>query len=130
MKVIALLTDLFGAVGGIQTFNRSLVQSLDELAVEKNWDVTALVLNDGTGAGRGRPDLVLPKTEYIPFNRRKGAFIAATFRQATATSVVIFGHVNFAPMALGLRIVRPSLKTILAIYGIDVWSRLPILERE
>ena len=46
MNILVLLTDLFDAVGGIQTFNRALVKVLDDMAGERGWTVTVVVLND------------------------------------------------------------------------------------
>ena len=46
MRILVLLTDLFDAVGGIQTFNRALIKALDEVAESRGWKITVLVLND------------------------------------------------------------------------------------
>jgi len=46
VNVLVLLTDLVGAIGGIQSYNRSLVKALSRIAEEHNWNLTILVLND------------------------------------------------------------------------------------
>jgi glycosyltransferase involved in cell wall biosynthesis len=129
MKVVALLTDLFDGIGGIQTFNRSLTKTLGEIAEERDWTVKTLVLNDTGDSTMANLYLNPARNSYTAFHRGKSAFAAATFREAATASALIFGHVNFAPLALGLRVTRPSLRTMLAIYGIDIWGKVSLLQR-
>jgi asparagine synthase (glutamine-hydrolysing) len=129
MRILVLLTDLFDAVGGIQTFNRALVKALDEIAEERGWTVTALVLND-----RGGSDLIgryckSGRVRYRAFSRFKPGFAFAALREARIASTIILGHVHFAPLALGFRWLQPNGRMLLSVYGIDVWGRLPMLQR-
>jgi glycosyltransferase involved in cell wall biosynthesis len=130
VKIVTLLTDLFDATGGIQTYNRSLVHALDQIAAERDLVVTNLVLNDRGGSGLAEKYLDANRTTYLPFSRRKSAFAFAALREALDASAVVVGHVNFAPLVLGFQLLRPRLRTVLAIYGIDVWTRVPFLQRQ
>ncbi len=129
MNVLVLLTDLFDAVGGIQTFNRAFVKALDEIASEHRWTVTVLVLND-----RGNNSLITEyvsshQTRYMGFSGSRRQFVLAALNAARKADVVIFGHVNFAPLVFAVRLVRPFAKSYLAVYGVEAWKRLPILRR-
>lgn len=130
VKIVTLLTDLFDAIGGIQTFNRSLVHALDSIAAERDLLVTNLVLNDKGGSSLAERYFDSNRTTYVPFRRHKPAFTLAALREVMDASVVVVGHVNFAPLVLGFQLLRPTLRTALAIYGIDVWTKVPFLQRQ
>jgi glycosyltransferase involved in cell wall biosynthesis len=129
VKVLLGLTDLFDARGGIQTFNRSLVKALDKIAEERGWNVAVLVLNDRGDNNLADRYLNPERTQYRSFKRHKLSFAASMVREALNASIVILGHVNFASLIVGLRLLRPRLKMFLAVYGIDVSKRLSILQR-
>src|SRR3989442_49006 len=129
MKVLLLLTDLFQAVGGIQTFNRVMVKALDEIAQKRKWKVEVLVLNDDG-------DHITPvcyfgceRTECRLFRRRKLTFARYALTHALDASIIILGHVNFSPLALALRLFIPRRLLFLMIYGVEVWRRLPLFQR-
>jgi len=128
MKILVLLTDLFDAVGGIQTFNRALVKALDEIAEERGWKMTVLVLNDRGGNTTANRYFNPERTQYLPFSRKKSSFVASTFRESLNASIIILGHVNFAPLAAGLRLLHPRLEMLLTVYGVDVWRKLSVLQ--
>ena len=125
MRVLVLLTDLFDAIGGIQTFNRCLVKALDEIAHEKGWKVTILVLNDSGNNPLASKYLGLSK--YKCSNKNKLLFIFMTLFASFKADVIFFGHVNFSPLAVLLRLVFHRLKMFLVVYGVDVWRRFPII---
>lgn len=127
MKIVALLTDVFGAVGGIQTFNRSLAKALDEIAQDREWKVSLLVLNDRREGVEAHSYFNGYRTRYRPFGHDKRRFAFAAFRESLDADVVVVGHVNFTPLALGLPSLR-GLKVLLVVYGVEVWRRLPLLQ--
>src|SRR5262249_39956412 len=115
VKIVTLLTDLFDAIGGIQTFNRSLVHALDSIAAERDLLVTNLVLTDKGVSSLAERYFDCNRTTYVPFRRHKPAFTLAALREVMDASVVVVGHVNFAPLVLGFQLLRPTLRTALAI---------------
>jgi phosphatidylinositol alpha-1,6-mannosyltransferase len=129
MKILVLLTDLFDALGGIQTFNRSLVKALDQTGTECGWTVSVLVLNDNGATADVSNYCTTGTTVYHGFNRSKTRFLARAIREVSDTSIVMVGHINFVPMVLGLLARNPSLRILLTVFGIDVWSRLSALQR-
>lgn len=128
-RVLVLLTDLFDTTGGIQTFNRALVKALDELAAQHGWSVTVLVLNDHGGSSVVKLYISSHQLKYIACTGNRRRFIVATLRAARRADVVIFGHVHFSPILFAVRVLRPSAKSYLTVYGIEAWKRLPSLQR-
>lgn len=104
MKVLVLLTDLFDAIGGIQTFNRCVVRALNKISAKSDFNTTLLVLNDSVGKTTTQHYFNPERVQYFAYNHFKLGCIAATFRQALSASVVIIGHINFVPLAIGLRL--------------------------
>lgn len=129
MRIVVLLTDLFDAVGGIQTFNRTLVKALDEMAGERDWTVTVLVLNDRGGNAVPGRYFNAARTTYRPFARHKSGFVAAALRETFGASIVILGHVHFSPLAYAMSWLAGRSKKYLVVYGVDVWKRLPFYRR-
>jgi phosphatidyl-myo-inositol dimannoside synthase len=125
LRVVSLAPDLFDGVGGIQTFQRAMAMALDELAAGRGWTVDTVVLNDRGGSGLERRYLGRSAGEYLPCGGSRARFAATALRRAARADVVLFGHVNFAPLALAM----PRPVRHLAVYGVDVWRRLRPLER-
>ncbi|MGZ4834258.1 MAG: asparagine synthase (glutamine-hydrolyzing) [Terriglobales bacterium] len=127
--VLVLLTDLLDAVGGIQTFNRSLVKALDGIASAQGWKVELLVLNDHRRAGY-QSQYFDPERVYCrSFERKTAAFAAAAVRHAKSATTVIVGHVNFCPILPLMKRAAPSIYSILVAHGIEVWKSLPVFQR-
>jgi phosphatidylinositol alpha-1,6-mannosyltransferase len=127
--VVALLTDLCGPPGGIQTFNRNLVKALEEIAACRGWKVTLLVLNDSASAGVVENLIDVGRTRYLSYRRSKWRFAAMALRAGTRRSTVVFGHLNFVSLAGILRLLSPRSEMLLIVHGIDVERPLSPLER-
>jgi phosphatidyl-myo-inositol dimannoside synthase len=128
MKTVLLLTDLFGATGGIQTFNRSLVKAIDEISSKNGSHCSVLVLNDVDNDIDCAPYFDRKRTRYQAFNRSKSKFLAAAVKEAGTATTVVLGHINFAPMTFGLRARNSRLNILLTIFGIDAWGKLTRLQ--
>jgi phosphatidyl-myo-inositol dimannoside synthase len=129
LHVVALLTDLCGPPGGIQTFNRSLVRVLEEIAGDYGWTVTLLVLNDSAIHETAQQHFDARRTRYVPLRRRKWCFAARALGAARGRSTIIFGHLNFVSLASVLHWLRPRSEMMLVVHGIDVERDLSRLER-
>ncbi|MBI1748426.1 MAG: glycosyltransferase family 4 protein [Acidobacteria bacterium] len=125
MKVLILLTDLFDAVGGIQTFNRALVKALSEIAEKKGGGVTVLVLNDGSGSELAGRYMTTPHSTFKGFHKNRFRFVLSAIRESRDADMVLFGHVHFSPLACAMN----SVKKCLVVHGVDVWRRLVALQR-
>jgi glycosyltransferase involved in cell wall biosynthesis len=121
MRIVVMLTDLTETVGGLQSFNRSLVRALDEISVRRGWETRVLALND---SGRC-PPAVSAATRYEAFAGHRLRFVKASLAAGRRAEVVVCGHVHLAPVTLGLN----GARRLLIVHGVDAWRRLPPLQR-
>ena len=128
MQLLLLLTDLFDAIGGIQTFNRCFVKALDDLSLEHDVDVKILVLNDIGGSALLSKYISSNNIEYNFFAKNRSKFFIQALKQSINADQVILGHINFSLMALFMNLLNLSAKKYLIVYGIEAWGRLAWLK--
>ncbi len=121
MRIVVMLTDLLDVVGGLQSFNRAFVRALDEIAARRGWQVEVLALNDSGG----RVPPVGPATRYTGFSGQRLRFAGASLAAGRRADLVVCGHVHLMPVTLGLN----GARRVLVVHGVDVWKRLPPLQR-
>jgi phosphatidylinositol alpha-1,6-mannosyltransferase len=121
MRVLALITDAFGVVGGIGKFNRDLLTCMCEVPTTR--EVVAIPRRKG------------PFADPLPKNLRfvtaaaggKGRWVAHVMREvarAPTFDLVVCGHINLLPVAAPVsRIVRAPLRLI--IHGSEAWNPTP-----
>lgn len=127
--ILVLLSDLFDALGGIQTFNRSLVKALDCISATRGWNVELLVLNDSKRERCSSPYFHTDLVKYRSFQRNTTSFALAAVQRAHSATTAIIGHVNFCPVLPLMNRTAPSLYSIMVAHGIEVWKPLPWLQR-
>lgn len=122
MKKVLFLCSEYQGHGGIQRFNRNLLQAL----VLNHSYIDILSLNDSAH---------IKEREYILFGMKKNKiklvlalFKCLIFKQY---DVIICGHINFSPM---LQFILKCIffrkhNAILILHGIDVWDRVKGLKR-
>lgn len=127
MRILLLLPDLLDSIGGIQTFNRCFVKALDELSEKHNLKINILVLTD-TGVNKNLLAKYIKSNNisYSLFSSNRLAFVWTALMDSFDSDLVIFGHVNFSPLAL---MMENKVKKFLIIHGTDAWHRLPTLRR-
>jgi len=73
----------------------------------------------------------LPNLDISTFGGRRFAFVKealrTVFREQPTT--VLAGHVNYGPLCLLLKLLRPRLKIGILIYGCEVWDKVSFLRR-
>lgn len=130
MKVLVLLTDLFGGVGGIQTYNRFFIRALSEILKKNEDEITVLALNDSKlDLKSSNSSFELEGIKYFSFNRSKLKFILSSLLNSFKASLIIVGHVNFSPLIIGIRWLNPLAKISLILHDIDIEKRLSSLKR-
>lgn len=114
LDVLALVTDAYGARGGIGLYTRDL---LDALAQSGH---TARVLpRNVTGPLEAVPPTV---TFDVRSAAGPGAFVRRALAQvATRPDVLLCGHLNLLPLA-ALLARATGARLLLGIYGIDAWT--------
>ena len=128
MQILLLLTDLFDAIGGIQTFNRCFVKALDDLSVRHDISVKVLVLNDMSTNNLANEYSSSGNVTYIYCSKNRFKFFIEMLKLGIKSDKVILGHVNFSPLAIFVNLLNQKIKQYLIIYGVDVWKRLTLLE--
>ncbi len=129
MHILVLLTDFLDAVGGIQTFNRSLIKVLDEIAEEKDYKLTILVLNQKQKSALERSYINHSKTSYQIFARNKFKFIIKSLLLSRQADLIVLGHINFSSLAIFMKVLNNKAKFFLIIYGMEVWYKLSIVKQ-
>ena len=128
MKILLLLTDLFDAIGGIQTFNRCFVKTLDDLSAKHGIDLKIVVLNDMGASNLTSKYISSGNVTYIYCSKNRFKFFIEVLKLSLESDKVIFGHVNFSPMAIFVNLLNPKIKKYLIVYGVDVWKKLALIE--
>lgn len=121
-RVLAMLTDTWGANGGIAQYNRDFVCALAASEAVERVDVIAY--------SRASTLAQLPPAG-ISFQARGGraGFSAASLAAARGHDVVFCGHIHLAPLA-SLVARRARALLWLQVHGVEAWSRPSRLRRE
>ena len=122
-EIVVLITGAFHAFGGIETFNRCLIKALDQIAARNGRRVRIFSLLDTSEQFAAMP--LGPQMEIHCFSGNRVSFTFAAVAAARRADLVLFGHVNFSPLAL---LAGPPSKALF-VYGVDVWRVMPTLQK-
>jgi len=128
--ILALQTTTFSAHGGIPAYNRLVCRSLnelDEVAVEERRVLIAMDRRtDLTVTAKQFPSLTLES-----FDGHRASFVRRVVATALREQInlALIGHVNYAPLGLLLKRLRPNLRYGVMVHGVEAWSRLPRIRR-
>ena len=127
MHLLFVTSEVFESTGGIQLWNKVFLKALSELSHEDGMTIEVISLNDSVGL---RDEKYL--SNDISFKATAGSkskIVLLSLLKSTKADMVIFGHVNLAPLGLLFKIFRPTLKYGVIIYGIEVWEPLSFAKR-
>ncbi len=129
-RTLLVLPGAFGPTGGIEMYNRLLIKAFHELTRERGGDCETLLLLDDDGHYDERyfgPGLARPRS----FSGSRPRFAAAILERAARfrPELIVFGHVNFALVALATRALRPTAEQWFITHGIEVWRRMSAQQR-
>ena len=116
MRILALITDGFGARGGIARYNQAF---LGALAGQDDVEDVIVIPRFGA-AGEKLP----PCLRQLPASAGKAAYLARVLRLAAsrpAVDLLFCGHINMAALAAGLAR-RLRCPWWLQIHGVDAWA--------
>ncbi len=116
-RILLLAPDVF-AKGGIQRYVRSQLRAFQELRVPADVmsrrgptaDGFDTISTAACGFGDG------------PAANARFALAAAVRKLRTQPDVIWCAHLNYLPLALGLRALRPAARVAVNVYGIELWS--------
>jgi glycosyltransferase involved in cell wall biosynthesis len=120
-RVLFLFTDVY-ANGGIQRFNKTLLQACSGLGIGG----VALSLRDPVVAATDDARLGNITIEGFAGDRRRFALAIARAALLGKFDHVLVGHINFVTMAAGLLSVGASrhCQALFTAHGVEVWSGL------
>jgi glycosyltransferase involved in cell wall biosynthesis len=129
-RILLVLPGAFGPTGGIEMYNRLLIKAFHEIALERRGTCETLLLLDDDGRYDDRyfsAGLSLPRS----FSGSRPRFAAAILERAArlGPNLIVFGHVNFASVALATRAIRPTSEQWFITHGIEVWRRMSPQQR-
>jgi phosphatidylinositol alpha-1,6-mannosyltransferase len=125
MRILALVTEAFGAMGGIAEYNRQL---LKVLAGADGIDEIIVLPRKGNPC----PDRSYPKLNILAPHANRIDFAAAALKTAVLRKpfgLIFCGHVYMAPLAQLISAVTGAPVWIQA-HGIDAWTPLSRLHRQ
>lgn len=126
--ILSLQTNTFGCYGGIPTYNRLVSRVLN--AGELGGRNCVLVAMDDQSATKSAA-ASHPRLRISAFGGKRTAFVKAALRTAARERVdlVLAGHVNYAPLCVLLKLLRPKMRFGVFVYGWDVWEKMPLMRR-
>ena len=113
-NVLFVALDAYSRVGGIQQFNKRVISGL--LQIKDVEDISVILKDDHSSD--------LPEN-HIKFKACEGSklkLISNVIQRIDAHDILLIGHVNLLPIAFIAKFLKPSIKTILFVHGIDVWG--------
>jgi glycosyltransferase involved in cell wall biosynthesis len=127
LKILFLTLDTFSRTGGIQQFNRCFQLALGTWAGEHGGTITHWSLVD---ADRDVLPAYTPEAtvQFRGFEWGKLKFFRHFFRHVSSFDLIVFGHVNLAPLAL--LPAKAGRKYWLMAHGVEVWDALSFFKRK
>jgi phosphatidylinositol alpha-1,6-mannosyltransferase len=125
--ILTLQTTTFGAYGGIPTYNRCVCRVLNELMPSGQ---PVLIASDRTEDIQPHA-ASLSHLSFEGFAGGRAAFATRAFRVGLRPGIdlTLIGHINYAPIGLAMKKVKPGFHYGVMVHGVEVWSRLPALKR-
>src|SRR5207244_451543 len=73
----------------------------------------------------------LPNVSLNAFGGNRFAFVkrAIAIVLSQRIDLLLLGHVNYAPLGMILKRLRPALRFGVMVHGVEVWSKLPLIKR-
>jgi phosphatidylinositol alpha-1,6-mannosyltransferase len=125
--ILTLQTNTFGFHGGIPAYNRIVCRALNQLGRKR---VRVLVATDDPKVSVEHAP-ALPNLNISGFGGKRFAFVRAALMTVInqPVTMVLAGHINYAPLCVLLKFLRPQLKFGVFIYGSEVWEKVSFLKR-
>jgi glycosyltransferase involved in cell wall biosynthesis len=119
LNILFLTLKTFSATGGIEKFNRCFCRALDELANEKGWEIKVLSAYDNQPVEK-----YIRKPAFIGFGGNRAGFFIAAVAAMRKADIIIYSHINLAPLMWLGRSIFPRKKSICLAHGREVWQRM------
>ncbi|MDF0546114.1 glycosyltransferase family 4 protein [Sphingobium sp. H39-3-25] len=121
----------YGAHGGIQRFNRRVIETLERIAAgphlapgsDRPARLSVLMLADPADAmaQRGGTGTIGP-ARSMGAGGSRARFALAFLKAGWRADLLLLGHINLLPFAMLFRLLRPRGRVILFAHGVEVWG--------
>lgn len=103
----------------MERFNRRVVDSLDQRSSSDVQErATVYVLGDQ----QQQIPASYGNTTLNGFANRRAVFFLRSLVAIWKSDILLLGHINLLPIAFVAKLLRPRLKTLLFVHGIEVWG--------
>jgi glycosyltransferase involved in cell wall biosynthesis len=129
--ILVIQSTTFGAYGGIPTYNRMVCRALNDLSGSLvNCERRVLIATDIESETKYSAQ-ALPNLSFEAFGGNRSAFARRTIAIALTRRIdlLLIGHINYAPLGLALKALRPSLRYGVTVHGVEVWNNPTLLKR-
>ena len=117
-KTLFIYQNAFSQTGGIQAFNKYFISALEDIKNEnENFDAELLSIYDN------KKD-IKSNLKFTTLNNSKLSAFKHIFKYQKSYDTFIFAHVNLAPLAIFLKILKPNANILFCTHGIEIWKKL------
>jgi glycosyltransferase involved in cell wall biosynthesis len=117
-RVLFIYQNAFSQTGGIQAFNKYFISALEDIKNEnENFDAELLSIYDN------KKD-IKSNLKFTTLNNSKLSAFKHIFKYQKSYDTFIFAHVNLAPLAIFLKILKPNANILFCTHGIEIWKKL------
>lgn len=118
-----LYLDGFLSTGGIQSFNRNLVNALQKIANQgyKSIRIMSLYDKDDSGAPTSR-------AVFKGYNQKRILFTIHSLWTSFHAKKVVIGHINLSVIAIVIKLINPKAHITMITHGIEVWGDLSLIQ--
>lgn len=123
-KILFLYLDAFSVTGGIEKFNKAFMKALQDIAAEEQIKFDASSAYDDTVDKR-----YINEENFTGYKGKRISFTLNSLRAAFKSDIVILGHINLAVIGLIVKFLKPTVKLILIVHGVEVWEKQPLIKK-
>lgn len=110
--------ETYSLVGGLQNFNRRVIEHLDGFSRSGAIaPATVILMRDNP-----TDSPLLPFVRFCHPGANRFAFAWKFLLSVRRAETLLLGHVNLLPLSLVARLVRPGLPILLFVHGDEVWN--------
>ena len=117
-RIVFCALETYSKIGGLQNFNRRLIRTLAERALERKEPPPRVLLSRDQAAA-------IPPIggiDIIGIDARGRFLSSAAWAAVTQANLFVLGHINLLPLAARVWCLRPSLPILLFVHGDEVWN--------
>lgn len=123
---LIICTDLFTIAGGIQRFNKVFYQAIRDIFPDRGQPTYILSLLDNPKHFLQTNLFVDQMDKVFGYHARKTLFLFDVVKLALRfrPKRIFFTHINFAPLAILIRLFAPSSQVWIVLHGFEAWEKI------